>query len=363
MAKETLGYVKLEWVCPKCGSRNPGPEKTCLSCGAPQPENVAFVQADQQKLITEAEEVAKAKAGADIHCGFCGARNPAGTEICTQCGADLVHGTRREAGRVIGAFSTGPVKQTACPNCGQPNPETALKCANCGASLERTPAAEAASMPRPAAARSSRGVLGIGALLVVGILCLGAFIAFAVLSMRTEGRTGVVEGVSWTTQVTIEGLQPVDYDGWRDEIPADAQIEACSEKVFTVQDEPAPNSNKVCGTPYTVDKGSGYAEVVQDCQYEVLKDYCNYSVMEYRQVDLISQQGNDYSPAWPDPEIASDQRIGAKEQLFQIVFETSEGQYTYKTNDLSQYQQFQIGSEWILNINSFGNLVSVEPAK
>jgi hypothetical protein len=32
----------------------------------------------------------------------------------------------------------------------------------------------------------------------------------------------------------------------------------------------------------------------------------------------------------------------------------------YSTNDLSLFQEAQIGSEWTLNINTFGNLVSIE---
>lgn len=53
MSKETFGYLKLEWTCPRCGSRNPGPQKTCLSCGAPQPENVAFQLPEKQELLTD----------------------------------------------------------------------------------------------------------------------------------------------------------------------------------------------------------------------------------------------------------------------------------------------------------------------
>ncbi len=49
MPQETLGYVKLEWTCPKCRTRNPGTEKTCVSCGAPQPQEVQFEQAQGQQ--------------------------------------------------------------------------------------------------------------------------------------------------------------------------------------------------------------------------------------------------------------------------------------------------------------------------
>ena len=145
MPKETLGYVKLEWTCPKCNNRNPGPEKTCLSCGAPQPQDVQFVQAEQQELSQDEVLKKTAEAGADIHCAFCGTRNPAGASICSQCGADLKTGTRREAGRVVGAFKAGPAKQITCPSCGTMNPETALKCTQCGAQLQLKPAAAVAT--------------------------------------------------------------------------------------------------------------------------------------------------------------------------------------------------------------------------
>jgi hypothetical protein len=70
MAKKSLGYVKLEWVCPNCSTRNLGPQKTCTSCGAPQPDNVEFEQAAQAEIIKEQAEIAKAKVGPDIHCHY-----------------------------------------------------------------------------------------------------------------------------------------------------------------------------------------------------------------------------------------------------------------------------------------------------
>ena len=104
MAEKEVGHIELEWICPNCSNRNKGSVTTCASCGAAQPENVQFVQPLQTELIKDVQIIEKAKAGPDIHCAFCGARNPAGTKICTNCGADLVEGKRRVAGQVIGAF-------------------------------------------------------------------------------------------------------------------------------------------------------------------------------------------------------------------------------------------------------------------
>jgi ribosomal protein L40E len=360
MPQESLGYVKLEWTCPKCGSRNPGPEKTCLSCGAPQPDNIQFQQAERQEIITDQAELSKAKTGPDVHCAFCGTRNPAGATTCSQCGADLKQAAQREAGRVVGAFSTGPVKQVACRRCGTMNPETALKCAQCGAP---TAAAQAAPVPAQPPSAVKGMPLGIIIIAVVGLLCLCAIIGFMIMSSRTEGQNGVVQSVHWMTSLAIMARQPVQHQDWQNEIPADAQVGNCTEKVHHVQDQPAPNSNKVCGTSYTVDKGSGYAEVVQDCQYEVLMNYCTYTVLEWQAVDNLTLEGADFSPSWAQPQLTEGQQIGEKQQTYTAVFETSKGQYTYTTSDYNLYQQLQIGSEWILNTNAFGQVVSVEPAK
>ena len=361
MTQESLGFVKLEWTCPKCGSRNPGPEKACLGCGAPPPQDVQFPQPGPQTLIKDEKEIAQAKAGPDIHCAFCGARNLAGTETCIQCGADLKEGKRRETGQVVGAFQIGPVKQVACSSCGIMNPQTALRCASCGASLALEPTPVQAPVPPPVAKPMSRMTMVIIGLVVA--LCLFAAIAGIIFASRTEGQTAVVQNIQWTTTIPVLALQPVRYQDWRDEIPSDAALGTCREQVHHTQAEPAANANKVCGTPYTVDKGSGYAEVVQDCQYEVLADFCEYTVEEWRTISGVSLHGTDFSPAAPQPALEAGQRLGETQAEYLVVFQTPEGAYSYPLSDFEQYRRFEPGSEWILNINGFNQIVSIEPAR
>src|SRR3972149_1837997 len=146
MAKKRVGYVKLIWTCPRCQTRTPAPNKFCAGCGAPQPEEVQFEQPAEAELIKDADELARAKAGADIHCPYCGGRNSAGVKFCGACGRGLTPGKARPTGRVVGA-DRGPSGATrACPACGTANPLTSLKCSNCGSAL---PAAEAPSPPAP----------------------------------------------------------------------------------------------------------------------------------------------------------------------------------------------------------------------
>jgi len=249
------------------------------------------------------------------------------------------------------------------------NPESVMKCAHCGAPTRKAAPTvapqSAAPMPaRSSAPKKSNRMLAIG-LGAVAVVCLAAIIIFAVLSGRTEGHNGIVQSIGWTTSIVVEALQPVTRQDWKESIPPEAQLGACTLKIHHVQDQPDPSAsnNKVCGTPYTVDKGSGFAEVVQDCKYEVLLDFCDYTVMDWLQVDVLELQGSDYSPAWPAPQLAADQRLGAQSAAFQVVFKTDDGAIVYTPGDLSEFQSFQIGSEWILNINTFGAILSVEPLR
>jgi ribosomal protein L40E len=366
MPQETLGYVKMEWTCPKCRSRNLGTEKVCLSCGAPQPKEAQFEQVEHEKASQDEQLKKRAEAGPDVHCSFCGTRNPAEAKVCLQCGADLKEAARRETGKVVGAYQPKPVKQIDCPNCGAKNPETALKCSACGATLASIK--EPVIQPTPVqamlpGAMSNKMMIGLVAALV--LLCICGIIGYIWMSSPRESQNASVQNVEWTTNVAIEELGPVNYQTWKDEIPQEAILGSCVDQVRYTQDqEPfSGNYKKVCGTPYTVDTGSGVGKVVQDCRYEVLEPYCEYTVNKWRAVDQASQSGNDLNPFLPNPQLGSDQRLGEQTASYVVVFETSKGQYTYPVSSLEEFQRFQMGSDWVLKINALGQIVSVEPGK
>lgn len=363
MAKKSLGYVELQWTCPNCGGINPGPEKTCTQCGAPQPDDVQFEQVKGAELIQDEVVKARVKAGPDIHCPYCGARNPGDAQTCSQCGGDLVEGKRRESGAVLGAYKEGPVASIPCPHCGAENLETAKFCTGCGGSMhvqkdEERIAKPAAAKPKQAPEAKKR--LPIGLIIFLVVICL-AGVTFIILSLRTESVTGTVEGVGWELSVDIEGLVPVEYRDWRDQVPVEGEILGCEQEVRSVESEPQPNAEEICGTPYSVDTGSGYAEVVQDCEYHVYDDFCTYSVVEWDVVDTESLSGNDFKPVWPDPVLSAEQRLGEETETYHIYFDTTEGNFTYTTSDYENFQQFQIGTEWNLEVNALGGVVSAEP--
>jgi len=385
MVKKTLGYVELEWECPKCGSHNPGPKKFCANCGSPQPKNVEFSQVAEEKIITDEDEIRRAKAGPDVHCAYCGARNAVGTPKCTQCGADLGEAKARESGRVLGAHRSGPAPQVECPRCGALNPANAFKCKQCNASLprkrtqarktgsrtraskttsrSRTYASKAASpSQKPAAKRTKLGLFGIlGGAVVILFLCV--FAVMIALSMRTEEMTGQVQAVSWMRSIEIEELRNATKEDWRDKIPPGANLGPCSQRLHHTQDDPAPNATEVCGTPYTVDTGTGHGEVIQDCKYRVYADWCKYTVQDWRQTDAVVLRGEDLNPRWPALNLGAGQREGERDEAYEVVFRTETRTYTYQTDDVIKFSQYEIGSRWLLKVNSFGGAHPVGPAR
>ena len=360
MTKKRLGYVELEWTCPNCETRNPGTHKFCNGCGAPQPEDVEFEQAVEEKLLTDEELLARAQVGPDVHCPYCGARNPGDAKFCGACGGDLAGAEARETGRVVGAHRHEPAEQVKCPSCGTANPAVNKSCSNCGAQLEIEPE----PAPEPAAAPgAARKGLPLIAILGGGLLCAIVAAAIFFLAIRTEEVTGQVSAVRWERSIPVEALAPVEREAWRDEIPAGAEVGTCNQDYRYASNEPVSNSIEVCGTPYTVDTGTGLGEVVQDCVYEVYDDRCNYTVMDWTVFDVVTLSGTDLNPNWPDVNLANDQRQGDPTEEYVVTFSSNGDTYTYTVNNAGDFGQFEVGSDWILNVTTLGGISSVEASR
>lgn len=202
----------------------------------------------------------------------------------------------------------------------------------------------------------------MGLILGVGAICLIAAAVIFMLLFRTEELIGRVESVQWERSIPIEALALVERQDWFDDIQSDAEVGTCQLEYRYTSDQPEPNSEEVCGTPYTVDTGSGFGEVVQDCVYEVYDDYCTYSVMDWQAFDILILTGSDLNPHWPDANLAEDQRQGEAEERYEVIFSSSEREYTYTTSDPVEFSHFTSGSSWTLSVNALGSVVSVEPA-
>ena len=354
MPRKSLGVIKLEWTCPNCNSRNPGPKKTCQNCGAPQPENVNFEVGASQERVTDAEEIKKAVAGADIHCPYCSARNPAGTATCSQCGGDLREGKLRQVGRILETPQAGTGGQVACTNCGTVNPGTSINCAKCGSPLRRAATPLAATPSGPAAGQSlvqsvksnprRLWILG-GVLGLLAVCCIGIY---AIFLRPAASVRGTVDSVHWQTAVQVQEQQAVHYEDRQGDPPSGAYNVSCHTE-----------SKDVCEQK-TVDLGNGYAEVVEECHTET-DQFCSYSALEWKTVQTATLEGDDLNPFYASPSLSSDQRIGDKTEDLTVSFDSEKGAITYSPNAITEYQQFQIGSQWLLELNAVGGILSVEP--
>ena len=192
---------------------------------------------------------------------------------------------------------------------------------------------------------------------------------FLVLSARTTDITGQVESVAWTRRVLVQELVPISGQDWRDEIPAGAIVGTCSERQRGTESRFTGETREVCGTPYTVDTGSGFGEVQQDCETEqiyedvpVYADYCSFTATVWQTVPGPALTGNNLNALWPEANsLGPNQREAGREESYEIVFEANDKTYTYTTTDFNEFQQFQVGSQWTLNVNSFDVITSVEP--
>ncbi|HEX9840520.1 MAG TPA: zinc ribbon domain-containing protein [Anaerolineales bacterium] len=348
--RRTLGYVQNEWTCPNCNTRNKGGVKTCENCGAPQPENVQFELPSEQKFVKDETSINAAKAGADIHCGFCGTRNPANAETCSQCGADLKEGKAREAGRVMQATPPQP-KVVKCDNCGIENPSSNSVCSNCGSPLPKILA--------PAIAPQATAGMNVGKpitpkktnwLLIGGIVAFLAVCCVAVIALFLPSRSveATVVDVHWQTSIPVQEIRAVDYNNEPGGPPSDAYDVSCHDE-----------SRDVC-EQRTIDKGNGYSEVVEECHTET-EQYCSYTVDEWKTIQTYTLDGNNLQPIYDTPDVSSGQRLGDQSDDLTVTFSTENGEETYSPASISEFQQFTVGSTWTLKMNALGGVMSVEP--
>ena len=161
MARKSLGFIPLIWTCAYCETQNPGPIQTCTGCGAPQPPDVKFTRVDQETFdfIKDEALIRMAKAGPDIHCPYCGTRNPSSATLCSNCGGDLsMGGESRETGQQV----------------------------------ETTQEAKAAASGPPSAEKKKAGRKTTIFVLLAVFACIAAFIIFMVMMFKTDDVTATV---------------------------------------------------------------------------------------------------------------------------------------------------------------------------
>ena len=338
MARRVLGYVELVWTCDSCGTRNPGPIRSCTACGAPQPIEVKFEHVDAAtfNFIKDEALIRMAKSGPDKHCPYCGTRNLAETANCLKCGGDLTVGaTSRPAGSVVEEAAD------PAPQAGQ------------AGQVLREQTVQVPKKPMP------KWLPVIGILLLI-ICCVFGGIYLSRM-LKTYQMSAVVAQTYWQRQVEVESYQAVRKSDWESNIPSSADPYNCDWRHRYDSDTPQANSEEICGEPYTVDTGTGVGEVVQDCYYEVYEEYCSYDVMEWVVVDTLSLDGYTTVASWPgSSSLTSDQRLGKTSESYLITFDADGKEYPYRTSSYDLFQEATIGSRWLIEVNGLGAVTSIK---
>jgi hypothetical protein len=275
-----------------------------------------------------------AKAGPDKHCPYCGTRNLAEAQICVKCGGDLTVGaTSRPVGAII--EDETDLVQAASTNQADPTRQK----------VERKP------LPKWA--------------LIVMILALLACCVFGVMYLtrmnQTDQLDATVSQAYWQRQVPVEAYQLVRASDWESNIPSNAQTYDCQMRYRYDSDTPKQNSEEVCGTPYTIDTGTGVGEVVQDCYYKVYEEYCSYDTMQWVVINTLVEDGYGTNAIWPSTSLTMDQRFGTSTERYTITFSTRSDEYQYTTTDYSLFQQAVPGSDWVIEVNGFGDITAISP--
>ncbi|MGB4595499.1 MAG: zinc finger protein [Anaerolineaceae bacterium] len=327
MATKVLGFIELVWTCDSCGTKNPGPIKSCTACGAPQPPNVQFEKVDAESFdfIKDQALIRMAQIGADKHCPYCGTRNVADAATCVECGSDITVGAQtRDADRVMD----------------QP------------ASELPSPVTPARKMPT-----------GVIVFIAIVLLAICLFVGMYLTKMnQTEAITGTVSAAGWQRSVEVLGYRQIETSDWKDTIPAGSTAYNCTLRYRYDSETEVPNSKEVCGEPYTVDTGTGVGRVQQDCIYQVYEDYCSYQTMTWTLIDTLAVSGSDLSPYWPETQLTSNEKFGKANERYTIVFTSDGTSYQLTTSDFELYQYALPGSQWTLEVNSFGDVRNASPA-
>ena len=77
-----------KWRCPYCAVANRGAAMACTGCGATRDKDATFFLEDDAEEVTDNALTARARAGADWLCTYCGDANPPERDHCRTCGAE-----------------------------------------------------------------------------------------------------------------------------------------------------------------------------------------------------------------------------------------------------------------------------------
>lgn len=361
-------HVEMRWRCAACQTENLGRHKTCQNCSkpkdrerfydAPETESAATHQA-----VVDADLVARATAGADWQCRYCGTHQPRRNAECANCGAPATEAEER-------AKYDG------------------------GGESPRTAAAVVTEARRASKRRVPNWAVRLGAVLLV--ITAALFFLFRTRVVEAE----VVER-SWEHAVVVERYQIVPGQGFAERRPKEAfdvvrvgerhhhdqrvqdgtqresytERVACGEDCSTTSVRCTENDNgfktcsggdRVCRTRYCSE--TRYRDVPKYKNVPVFQPWYTWRAWEWKVHRTVLEKGSEETPRWPaDERVALDVGCGPGEReraqrkpTYEIVFTDAERErYLYRPLSLEDFSGLTRGAKRQLQVGRTRNITIV----
>ena len=341
MSKLVMGY----WDCPVCGNKGiRGDVANCPSCGRARGDVKFYVkgytEGDSLKAseLSQFEQLDDKKAeemgrNPDWYCSFCNSLNSDKVQVCGNCGA-----TRADS---------------------EANYFEMLK------KKQEREAAEAGAQPQPSSPQrpsSSRKPLFIFLAVLAAVVCLFIWMN----GSKTSGDLKVTS-LEWARIINIEENKMFSESGWT--LPAGAEqtdarreIQGYNQVFDHYEDVEVQRSRQVYDhDEYTlVDNGNGtfsqvshpvyrteyYTETEQRPVYVPVPYYGTkyyYNIWRWTPSRDVTASGTDHNAAWPEYELAENEREGQRAEEYRFTVEHTKKQASPETYRLAE-------SDW-MNIN------------
>ena len=345
MSRTVMGY----WDCPVCGNKGvPGNVMNCPSCGRARGDVRFYMKNGAEdstreenergdiEYLTEEQEKEIGK-NPDWYCSFCNSLNKDNAAFCTNCGA-----SREDS---------------------ESNYFDQLK------KRQEAEAAEKAAQPQTMAqAPKKKSRMPLLVLAVAAI----ALLIFWLNGNKTQGNLRVTE-LHWSRSIPIE--QNIEYteSGWSipaggTEISQSTEIHHYDQVLDHYEDYQVQRSRQVLDhyeTYYTYsDNGNGsftevpherpvykteyYTETESRPVYRSVPRYATkytYTIWRWTKAREVNAEGSGHTAAWPETDLAEDEREGSpRQERYTFTVESEkEGSQTWRVAE-ADWEQIQEGS-------------------
>ncbi len=314
-----MGY----WDCLACGKKRiEGPQATCPQCGIPRGPTIQFYTDDAAPEVEDPELVARARAGADWQCRFCGADNRAGHIDCQQCGAGPDGNKRRQ--------------EQFIPQQGAP--------------LEN----------KSSGKRALFAFLGVFAFIAVGIWFL---------FIRTTSLMVTVESAAWVKTLQLEEFKTQRTEAWVDEVPSGAREISRTTRERTKEVKDGVEKVKVGKK----DLGNGmfqdvYEEKPRFVSKKVSSPWVTYEIETWVDGQARKQQSTDGKEP-PNPTAAEGPkvRVKSRDNELDLDLRGSNGKKYDYSIDLAKERSpaevvgtYRVGEKFKAEVTATGNVKSLK---